>query len=101
MGSGGTAETLAQFLYCLDVFRSQKISKNLMLNVENHFLIITEPGDRPLRRLAEKWKIEIIDYDPGIGGRYSALAIPSLLPSLIAGVDAYEIRKGAAGVLRQ
>jgi glucose-6-phosphate isomerase len=99
--SGGTAETLAQFLYCLDVFRSQKISENSALNIENHFLIITEPGDRPLRRLAEKWKIEIIDYDPGIGGRYSALAIPSLLPSLIAGVNAYEIRKGATKVLKQ
>jgi glucose-6-phosphate isomerase len=99
--SGRTAETLAQFLYCLDVFRSQKLDQGTALNVINHFLIITEPGDRPLRRLAEKWKIEIIEYDPGIGGRYSALAIPSLLPALIAGVDAYEIRKGAAQVLEQ
>jgi len=99
--SGSTAETLVQFLYCLDVFRSQKIGKSAPLNIINHFLIITEPGDRPLRRLAEKWKIQVIDYDHGIGGRYSALAIPSLLPALIAGVDAYEIRKGAARVLQQ
>jgi glucose-6-phosphate isomerase len=99
--SGHTAETLVQFLYCLDVFRSQKIGKSAPLNIINHFLIITEPGDRPLRRLAEKWKIQVIDYDHGIGGRYSALAIPSLLPTLIAGVDAYEIRKGAGRVLQQ
>ena len=93
--SGNTAETLTQFLYCLDVFRSQ------ISGVENHFLIITEPGDRPLRRIGNQWGIEIIDYDPEIGGRYSALAIPSLLPSLIAGVDAYEIRKGASSVIKQ
>ena len=72
--SGSTAETLVQFLYCLDVFRSQKIGKSAPLNIINHFLVITEPGDRPLRRLAEKWKIQVIDYDHGIGGRYSALA---------------------------
>jgi glucose-6-phosphate isomerase len=99
--SGHTAETLVQFLYCLDVFKSQNTGKSAALNIINHFLIITEPGDRPLRRLAEKWQIKVIDYDPGIGGRYSALAIPSLLPTLIAGVDAYEIRKGAAQVLKQ
>ena len=99
--SGSTAETLAQFLYCLDVFRSEKNNAGSMLNIVDHFIIITEPGERPLRRLAKKWKIEIIDYDPGIGGRYSALAVSSLLPALIAGVDAYEIRRGAAQVLEQ
>jgi glucose-6-phosphate isomerase len=99
--SGHTAETLVQFLYCLDVFKSQNIGESPTLDIINHFLIITEPGDRPLRRLAEKWQIKVIDYDSGIGGRYSALAIPSLLPALIAGVDAYEIRKGAAQVLKQ
>jgi glucose-6-phosphate isomerase len=93
--SGNTAETLTQFLYCLDVFRSQ------VSNVKNHFLVITEPGDRPLRKIGKQWGIQIIDYDPEVGGRYSALAIPSLLPSLIAGVDAYEIRKGAKSVIKQ
>jgi len=95
--SGGTAETLTQFLYCLDVFRDQLDEANL----KNHFVAITEPGDRALRRLAEKWQLEIIDHDPGIGGRYSALSVVSLLPALIAGVDAYHIREGAAAVLSQ
>lgn len=99
--SGHTAETLAQFLYCIDVFRSQNSGKSNALNIINHFLIITESGDRPLRRLADKWQIKVIDYDPLIGGRYSVLAIPSLLPTLIAGVDAYEVRKGAARVINQ
>ena len=99
--SGRTAETLTQFLYCLDIFRSQVFEGEPKLNLVNHFFIITEPGDRPLRRLAESWKFKVIDYDPRIVGRYSALAIPSLLPSLIAGVDGYEIREGAKQVIKQ
>lgn len=93
--SGGTAETLTQFLYCLDVFRAQLDQERLA----SHFVVITEPGDRPLRRLAEQWQIETIDHEPNIGGRYSALSVVGLLPALIAGVDAYQIREGAATVL--
>jgi len=99
--SGNTAETLTQFLYCLDVFRSQFNNHEPLLDIPKHFLVITEPGSNPLRRVAEKWELEIIDYEPSTGGRYSALAISSLLPALIAGVDAYEIRKGATSVLNQ
>ena len=95
--SGGTAETLTQFLYCLDIFRAQIEADKLAA----HFVVITEPGDRALRRLAEKWQIETIDHDLGVGGRYSALSVVSLLPALIAGVDAYQIREGAAAVLQQ
>ncbi len=95
--SGGTAETLTQFLYCLDVFRAQIENDKLA----SHFVVITEPGDRPLRRLAEKWQIETLDHDPGVGGRYSALSVVGLLPALIAGVDAYQIREGATAVLQQ
>jgi glucose-6-phosphate isomerase len=95
--SGGTAETLTQFLYCLDVFRGQLDADK----IPQHFIVITEPGERPLRRLAEKLHLEIIDHDPGVGGRFSAFSIVSLLPALIAGIDAYQIREGAAAVLQQ
>ncbi|MBT3916576.1 MAG: glucose-6-phosphate isomerase, partial [Rhodospirillaceae bacterium] len=94
--SGGTAETLTQFLYCLDVFRN-KLGDAA---IKNHFVVITEPGDRTLRRLAEKWELEIVDHDPGVGGRYSALSVVGLLPALIAGVDAYQIREGALSVVK-
>ncbi len=94
--SGGTAETLTQFLYCLDIFRSQLGEDK----IKDHFTAITEPGDRALRRLAERWQLDIIDHDPGIGGRYSALSVVGLLPALIAGIDAYQIRDGALSVLQ-
>ena len=99
--SGNTAETLTQFLYCLDIFRSLKIGKSISRDVPHHFVVITEPGRRTLRRIAEKWKIKILDHDPQIGGRYSALSIVGLLPSLIAGIDAYQIRKGAETTIQE
>ena len=94
--SGGTAETLIQFLYCLDIFRNQLDEDK----IKEHFTVITEPGDRALRRLAKRWELEIIDHDPGVGGRYSALSVVGLLPALIAGLDAYQIRDGAMSVLK-
>jgi glucose-6-phosphate isomerase len=92
--SGGTAETLTQFGICWTHWRDV-----LGDGAGRHFTAITEPGDRPLRRLAEKFSIETIDHDPGIGGRYSALSVVGLLPAMIAGLDAKAVRGGAAAAL--
>lgn len=94
--SGGTAETLTQFLYCLDLFRNALDQDELL----NHFTIITEPGERPLRQLAEQFGFNIIDHDPGVGGRFSALSPVGMLPALIAGLEATELRSGALSVLK-
>lgn len=99
--SGKTAETLTQFLYCWDVFQSAIKRDKKTINLHEHFVVITELGDRPLRRLAIKWRIKTIDYDKDIGGRFSVLSIVGLLPALIAGVDAYQIREGANSVIEQ
>lgn len=93
--SGGTAETLTQFLYCLDVFRKALPAGTL----GRHFLAVTEPRDNPLRRLAEEHGFETLDHDPNIGGRYSVLSVVGLLPAMIAGLDAEAVRRGAASVL--
>ena len=61
-----------------------------------HFTAITEPGDNLLRRLADSHGMAVLDHDPGIGGRYSALSLVGLLPVMIAGLDARTIRDGAA-----
>ncbi|MGB1548691.1 MAG: glucose-6-phosphate isomerase, partial [Alphaproteobacteria bacterium] len=93
--SGGTAETLVQFFAAIDWVRTHLDAAAL----PEHFTIITEPGDNPLRRLSERWKIPCLDHDPGIGGRFSALSLVGLLPAMIAGLDAQAVRQGAAGVL--
>jgi glucose-6-phosphate isomerase len=93
--SGSTAETLSQMFHCLDVFE-KVIGKE---GIAKAFLAITEPGDNVLRRIAQHWGMEILDHDPKIGGRYSALSLVGLLPTMIAGLDAYAVREGAKSVL--
>ncbi len=93
--SGGTAETLSQFMVCLDALIA-KVGKEA---VGHHALIISEPTDNPLRRLGLEWGLTALDHDPGIGGRFSVLSPVGMLPCMIAGLDAYALRAGAAEVL--
>ncbi len=93
--SGGTAETLAQFLAC----RAALIAALGDAPIARHFTAISEPGDNPLRRLAARDGITVLDHDAGIGGRYSVLSLVGMLPAMIAGLDGKALRAGAAGVL--
>jgi glucose-6-phosphate isomerase len=93
--SGGTAETLAQLLASLDWLRQSLGSSAL----GDRLIVITEPRDSPLHRLAAAQQARILAHDPGIGGRYSVLSNVGSLPALIAGLDAAALREGAAGVL--
>lgn len=89
--SGNTAETMAQFFATLD-----------WLGVENahaQMAVITEPGDRLLRRLAEDYKLPILDHDPQVGGRFAVLTNVGLLPAVLMGLDPVAIREGAADAL--
>ncbi|HAJ21322.1 MAG TPA: glucose-6-phosphate isomerase, partial [Rhodospirillaceae bacterium] len=60
--------------------------------------VITEPGDNPLRKLAARYNLPVLDHDPRVGGRYSVLSVVGMLPTLISGLDAVEIRQGAQAV---
>jgi glucose-6-phosphate isomerase len=93
--SGGTAETLTQFTVCLAALRRAVGDAA----VGRQMVAITEPRDNPLRRLAERWGLTLLDHDPGIGGRFSALSVVGLLPAMIAGLDAAALRDGARAVL--
>ena len=93
--SGGTAETLSQFLICWSAL-CDAVGRE---RAGEHVTAITEPGSNPLRRLAEAWDIAVLDHDPGIGGRYSALSLVGLLPAAIAGLDIGAVREGAHAVL--
>lgn len=90
--SGGTAETLTQFFACLDWLGPAHAKRAV---------VITEPGQNPLRRLAASRKLRALDHDPGLGGRFSVLSNVGLLPALIAGLDAVAFREGAAEALAQ
>ncbi|MEN3975223.1 glucose-6-phosphate isomerase [Emcibacter sp. SYSU 3D8] len=93
--SGGTPETLAQFLILLDAYRSRGLDEEVRARV----IAIVQPGASPLRDIAAGWSIPMLDHDPDLGGRYSVLSCVGLLPATIAGLDPWAIRSGAAAVL--
>ncbi|MHA1569051.1 MAG: glucose-6-phosphate isomerase [Alphaproteobacteria bacterium] len=93
--SGGTAETLAQFLTCRAAMKNAPDAGDLA----RHFIAVSEPTDNPLRRLAARDGIEVLAHDPGLGGRYSVLSLVGMLPAMIAGLDAAAFRAGAGEVL--
>ena len=92
--SGGTPETIAQFYAVLEGMEAM-----LGKAAGDRVIAITEATDNPLRRWASRLGATILDHDPRIGGRYSALSLVGMLPAMIAGVDCVSVREGAASVL--
>ena len=93
--SGATAETLAQSLICVGALRAALGDSA----VADRMTAIVEPGRSPLRRLAERHGMAILDHQAEIGGRFSVLSASGILPALIAGLEGRGFRAGAARVL--
>lgn len=93
--SGNTAETLMQLLICLQHWQQKG------LEIKNHFLIITEPGETAIRELAKIHDCPLLDHPHNIGGRFAVFTLVGLLPAMIAGLDGRKIRSGARWVLDQ
>ncbi|HZM81919.1 MAG TPA: hypothetical protein VFC19_39870 [Candidatus Limnocylindrales bacterium] len=55
-----------------------------------HFVIVTDPGS-PLVELGQQMGAFVIQADPDVGGRYSALTAFGLVPTALAGVDIEEL----------
>jgi glucose-6-phosphate isomerase len=95
--SGGTAETLMQTIASLSAL------KKAGLESRKSFLGISEPatpGKRNgLRDLLVKYQVPMLDHDPNVGGRFSALTNVGLLPAAMLGLDIAAIRKGAGAAL--
>jgi glucose-6-phosphate isomerase len=51
-----------------------------------HFVIVTDPGS-PLEATAQQMGAFVVQADPEVGGRYSALTAFGLVPSALAGVE--------------
>ena len=94
--SGDTAETITQFLICLEALEVEAGDSA----VADTMLIITEPGENPLRQIAKSRGLSVFDHDPGVGGRFSVLSQVGMLPAMIAGLDPAALRAGADEVLK-
>jgi glucose-6-phosphate isomerase len=88
--SGSTVETLMQLMVCLQRLENPD---------PKHFLIITEPNDNPLRKIAKAQGWECLDHPQNVGGRYSCFSLVGLIPAILAKLDPYTFRKGAKDVL--
>jgi glucose-6-phosphate isomerase len=93
--SGGTPETLMATFTAISAIEAKLGKAALATNM----IAITEATDNSLRKLMTKYGATILDHDPKVGGRYSALSLVGMLPAMIAGVDCAAIREGAASVL--
>jgi glucose-6-phosphate isomerase len=91
--SGGTAETMSQFLIAHDRVKSAG------LPVSEHFVFVTDPEHGALRPLARELSVPALDIPPGVGGRYSVLTPVGTLPAALLGLDVEHLLAGAGEML--
>lgn len=79
--SGETVETLAASLALIASYEADEVS------LDGRVVVITSPGPRPLRALAEHHHWLVLDHPPQLGGRFSVFSAVGLLPAAFAGLD--------------
>src|SRR4029079_10701570 len=88
--SGGTAETMAQYL----VVRAW-LEDALGAAAYRHLVFTTDPSRGALRELAQRDHIATLDVPPDVGGRFSVLSPVGLLPAALVGIDIAALLAGA------
>jgi len=78
--SGATIETASQRALFEEHFT------NAGMNPTEHMVIVTDPNS-PLDQDARKRGFTVINADPNVGGRFSALSAFGLVPATLVGVD--------------
>ncbi|MEO8140048.1 MAG: glucose-6-phosphate isomerase [Gemmatimonadota bacterium] len=88
--SGGTAETMAQYL----VIR-QWLEQALGPAAARHLVFTTDPKKGALREIATRDGIAALEVPPDVGGRFSVLSPVGLLPAALVGIDIEGLLAGA------
>lgn len=78
--SGSTIETRSHFAFFVDL-----LAKANLLPAD-HIVIITDPNT-PLDEIARNEGYRVINANPDVGGRFSALSAFGLVPAALIGVD--------------
>ena len=92
--SGGTAETMAQYL----VVRHW-LEEHLGPAASRHLVFTTDPGRGALREIANREGIPALEVPPAVGGRFSVLSPVGLLPAALVGIDVDRLLAGAREAL--
>ena len=90
--SGGTAETMAQYLVVLERLKQARLA------VDDHIVFVTDPSKGALREIAKRDKIPALDIPPAVGGRYSVLTPVGILPAALVGMDTAQLLAGARDI---
>ncbi len=91
--SGGTAETMAQYL----IARARLTRAGLPL--PDHLCFVTDPQKGALRPIANADGIPALDIPANIGGRFSVLSPVGTLPAALIGIDIRALLDGAAAMV--
>ena len=91
--SGSTLETSSQRTFF------EESLKKAGLTPQEHMLFVTDP-DSPLDIAVRKAGYTVINADPNVGGRFSALSAFGLVPAALAGIDIWKILSDAADAKR-
>ena len=93
--SGGTLETLAQTALFIQAFEAANI------DVTKHIIGLSEETNNPLRNYLVHRHIPMLNHPMDVGGRFTLFTLVSLLPALLAGLNAEELRRGGADILTE
>lgn len=93
--SGGTAETMAQYL----VVRGRLDQASLPAG--EHLVFITDPEKGALRAIANSEGIRALDIPANVGGRFSVLTAVGLLPAALIGIDTEALLAGAGDMAQR
>jgi len=83
--SGGTPETLAQYMF----FRT--LIEGVGLDIKDHMVFITDPKTSLLREIGNADGITMFDIPPNVGGRFSVQTPVGLLPAALIGIDIVDL----------
>ena len=90
--SGGTAETMSQYLVVRGRLEGEK------LEPRNHVVFVTDPAKGALRPIAKADGIPALDIPPNVGGRFSVLSPVGILPAALVGIDTAGLLSGAGAM---
>src|SRR5688572_14597864 len=94
--SGGTAETMAQYLVVRD-----RLDRTFGRDARDHLVFVTDPEKGALRAIARSNGIAALDIPPGVGGRFSVLTPVGLLPAALIGIETAQLLSGAGEMARR
>jgi glucose-6-phosphate isomerase len=90
--SGGTAETMAQYL----VVRAKLESTLGAAAAKERLVFVTDPEKGALRAIARVEGVAALEIPANVGGRFSVLTPVGILPAALMGIDTVELLDGAA-----